>query len=865
MAEEKLITIKIQTDTETREIGKLQTELVKLTKRRNELNKKIRAGVKLTHKETAELGRLQPTLVATRNKLRDLERQVVKNNNALKKNSGFVAGVKKGMVQASKSMLLYVAGFAALTAIVGDTLTRIKEFDKTMVSLGAIMDKNRDELHNLELVIISVAGSSTSTSVEVAKLAESLITLGKTESEVKILLKPVNDLGIAMKTTSAEAGEFLVQTLNAFGKSSNEASEFADVIAKIRTSTALDFERMKDAFGFIAPTAKALGLTIQDTGALLGVLNDNGIKAARAGRLLSSSFAKLNKKGLTLDDALEKINNSTNKTKTATELFGTESFTLGLILANNIDKVDEYTEAFNNAGGSLEKLTNKQLDSLDAKLKILDSTWEKVILSIESGTGLLGGAFKGSVEVFTEALNGLWRATANISDVLQSDAIEQSGKLFKDFSSSVGGLSTNAEKVAFSLKELDFIQRDLKASVNVLNEDYGGLGASFDEIHEKSIEMSKAVGLNKVDFEAQREVIITNNFANEQLIESINGYIISLEKENKKIDENIEKHKELTIRKTTNEEIKRAELLSTEQIEIEVNERLKLRDEEQVNSEEITHKRILKNAETVEETRQKLKSETVNAAINLEHALFDVFNELQNRKLADLEKGKQSELKILEQKFKSGEISQEQFNANKLTLERGFSEETGRIRERQAKFAKAQAIISSGINTAMAVSQINANVAVNADVTQTLRGILTALVIGNGVAQTAAILASPVAQFATGGWVSGSGSGTSDSIDAKLSNGETVINAKSSGMFRNLLSDINVAGGGVDFSSMNYEAKTPHFATGGIASAESQQMNSDDLVNAMNERFDRITVVNVATETESTAIAVANIEEEVSF
>ena len=55
--------------------------------------------------------------------------------------------------------------------------------------------------------------------------------------------------------------------------------------------------------------------------------------------------------------------------------------------------------------------------------------------------------------------------------------------------------------------------------------------------------------------------------------------------------------------------------------------------------------------------------------------------------------------------------------------------------------------------------------------------------------------------YATGGLISGPGSGTSDSIPARLSNGESVINANSTAMFLPLLSAINSMGGGTAFNS----------------------------------------------------------------
>ena len=52
------------------------------------------------------------------------------------------------------------------------------------------------------------------------------------------------------------------------------------------------------------------------------------------------------------------------------------------------------------------------------------------------------------------------------------------------------------------------------------------------------------------------------------------------------------------------------------------------------------------------------------------------------------------------------------------------------------------------------------------------------------------------AKFAQGGYVQGAGTGTSDSIAARLSNGESVINANATAMFSPLLSAFNQLGGG---------------------------------------------------------------------
>ena len=57
--------------------------------------------------------------------------------------------------------------------------------------------------------------------------------------------------------------------------------------------------------------------------------------------------------------------------------------------------------------------------------------------------------------------------------------------------------------------------------------------------------------------------------------------------------------------------------------------------------------------------------------------------------------------------------------------------------------------------------------------------------------------------FSVGGYVQGSGTGTSDSIPARLSNGESVMTAKATSMFSPILSAFNQLGGGVPIVSNN--------------------------------------------------------------
>ena len=79
--------------------------------------------------------------------------------------------------------------------------------------------------------------------------------------------------------------------------------------------------------------------------------------------------------------------------------------------------------------------------------------------------------------------------------------------------------------------------------------------------------------------------------------------------------------------------------------------------------------------------------------------------------------------------------------------------------------------------------------------------------------------------------MSGAGSGTSDSIPAYLSNGESVNNAKTTSMFAPILSALNAAGGGVDWyrgEGYSNGGLVRKFAAGGVASVSSSQVRESE-------------------------------------
>ena len=114
---------------------------------------------------------------------------------------------------------------------------------------------------------------------------------------------------------------------------------------------------------------------------------------------------------------------------------------------------------------------------------------------------------------------------------------------------------------------------------------------------------------------------------------------------------------------------------------------------------------------------------------------------------------------------------------------------------KESAAGKAAGVVQATINTHQAASKALAQFGMPLGIP------FAALALAAGFKQVQAILDTPEPALARGGLVEGFGTGTSDSISARLSKGESVINARSTRMFKPLLSAINEAGGGRAFAS----------------------------------------------------------------
>jgi hypothetical protein len=212
----------------------------------------------------------------------------------------------------------------------------------------------------------------------------------------------------------------------------------------------------------------------------------------------------------------------------------------------------------------------------------------------------------------------------------------------------------------------------------------------------------------------------------------------------------------------------------------------------------------------------------------------DQIKAIKDKQLADVKANAEAQIVIEQKKFQAQQALLGA-TANALNA-------LADIAGKNTKAGKALAVAASLINTYAAIAgQLRAFAGVPIPAYAIVQAVATGLV---GFKAVADIIKTPIPAeggggggtgsssgtavprprgMATGGLVSGIGGPKSDLIPAMLSNGESVINAQSTSMFRPLLSSINAIGGG------------RRFADGGLAVGSfSQDQALQQLQNSLN-------------------------------
>lgn len=370
-------------------------ELARMT---NLMIKKRNTMVVKTRQQAKEYKNLTKRILQYQKQLRQSDAQIGR----FQRNVGnYTAGIRK---------LMMMAGVTGGVLLLRRAFTKIKGifsgFEKDLSRLQAIIGKGID-ITRLEQQAIRLGGATAFTARQIVSLQTELAKLGFSVSEIEAATVGIQNLAAATGTELAESATLAGSTLKIFGLEMVESGRVADVLAKSTSASALDMQKLATALPTVGVTAKNANLSLEETVALLGVLTDRGVDASTAATSLRNIFLELSKKGITMEDALEKIRTSTDKNATSMELFGKRSAAAGVVIAESTEDIEKLEDALMNAEGAAQDMADTMLDNLAGDITLAKSAWEGFVLSVESGDGIISRALRSVTQKMTGLLGVL--------------------------------------------------------------------------------------------------------------------------------------------------------------------------------------------------------------------------------------------------------------------------------------------------------------------------------------------------------------------------------------------------------------------------------------------------------------------------
>lgn len=181
-----------------------------------------------------------------------------------------------------QAMMYGLAGIAALTLPVNQFIN----FDDAIRMTGAVSQSTAAELESLRANALELGRTTSFTAVEVARLMGELGRAGFKSDEINSMTTAVLNLARASGTDAVLASGIMAASLRQFGLGASEAARVANVLTLAANSTFNSVESLGESLSYAGPVAADLGMSLEDTVAILGTLGNVGIQGSNAGTAL---------------------------------------------------------------------------------------------------------------------------------------------------------------------------------------------------------------------------------------------------------------------------------------------------------------------------------------------------------------------------------------------------------------------------------------------------------------------------------------------------------------------------------------------------------------------------------------------------
>ena len=383
--------------------------------------------IKSLNTEISKLNGQYDKLSKESKKASDSTKKVGKSS---KDSSGGLSKMAKGAAVAGAALVAFNKVSKLVTQQMKQAVEVFKGFEFEMTKVKAISGANDAEFKKLNKSAQDLGRSTFFTAQQVAALQLNFSKLGFTASEVLDVQEAALLGATATGEDLARTATVIGSTVRGFGLDAIEGARVADVMAASFTSSALTLEKFQTSMTKVSPVAKLLGMDLEETTAIMGVLTDAGIEASIAGTSLRNIFLKLGDPssdlaksiGFTVNSGedmvreFRRMRDEGINVEKMLEVVDVRQVAAISTMIEHIDKIESQTEAFRNSEGAAGDMA-----------------------------GIIGDSLQGATLRFQSALDGLRIVIVEKFAPALTGLLDRLSKLFNKYAEGISPMQTNIE------------------------------------------------------------------------------------------------------------------------------------------------------------------------------------------------------------------------------------------------------------------------------------------------------------------------------------------------------------------------------------------------------------------------------------
>ena len=322
------------------------------------------------------------------------------------------------------------------------------DFEAQMSRVKAISGATGEEFKKLEKQAVDLGASTAFSATEAAEGMENLASAGFNTTEIMSAMPGMLDLAASAGEDLANSADIAASTLRGFGLEAAQAGHVADVLAKNAADTNAAVSDTGEAMKYIAPIAHAMGLSLEEVTASIGLMANAGIKGSQAGTTLRSALSRLSDPSkeaaekmeelgfkafdsqgnlLSLKDIISNLKIATQdltmeqKQQAISTIFGQEAMSgmLSLVSAGP-EELDKLTNSLKKSDGAAKEMAETMQDNAKSSI-------EEMFGSLETSAIKITKSLAPTIIKVADKVGELADKFSNLSDEQQENILKWAG------------------------------------------------------------------------------------------------------------------------------------------------------------------------------------------------------------------------------------------------------------------------------------------------------------------------------------------------------------------------------------------------------------------------------------------------------